>query len=126
MAATVLTINTIDTEATLTQTFEDMHDADGGKFKNTGREFVALHNSHAEDSATATLVAEYTSLKVPDIGNVTKANIAVSLAAGQTKIIGPLPRHVFNDADGNVQINVGGTAAAALQALVFKSADLRA
>ncbi len=124
MASTVLTVNTIAVEGVPTQAFEATHDTDGAKFRNTGKEFLAIQNSGA-DNATATIVAEETALVVPDIGNVTKANIAVALTTGQIKIVGPLPRHVFNDADGNVQINVSGAGAADIKVLVFKSAVLR-
>lgn len=121
MPATVLTIKKLAVETPQALSFEAVDNVDGAVYKNSGKEFLALTNS-GEDAATATIVAQKTSFVSPDLGIVSKSNIEIALAAGATKIIAPLPRQIYNNAEGNVEIEVGGTGAADVEATAFVSA----
>lgn len=122
MAKTVLTVKKFVTETPQTVTFDALHDTDGGVFKNTGEEYIMLKNADAEDAGTITIPAQIPELEVKDIGKVTKSDITVALPAGAIKMVGPLPRKIFSNADGNVELNVSGVAAASLEAYVFTKA----
>ena len=71
--------------------------------------FLLLQNSHATNASTVTITAQTTSKYVPGLGTVSRADISVALSAGDIKIVGPLPRAIFNDASEYVSMTFSGT-----------------
>lgn len=72
------------------------------KFPNTGKEVIVVTNGGG-GSINVTLVTQ----KTVD-GNAV-ADPVVAVAAGVTKAIGPFQRDLYNDVDGNVNVNYSGT-----------------
>jgi len=84
--------------------------SNGNRFKNTDENvFVMFQNTHGSNSSTVTITAQTTSKYVPGYGTLTRADISVVLAAGAVKFVGPLPRNIFNDASGYVNMTYSGT-----------------
>lgn len=73
-------------------------DAGGDDFQNdsSGRIFVHAKNDDAS-SHTVTVSAEESTLTVPGYGEVSKADVAVSIPAGEDRFIGPFPRFAFGN-----------------------------
>jgi hypothetical protein len=84
--------------------------ANGNRFQNPDENvFVLLQNTHATNSGTVTITSQHTSTYLPGFGTISRADISVSLAAGDVKIVGPLPRSIFNDASEYVNMTISGT-----------------
>lgn len=93
-------------------TVQDLSDEDGGaisfanaaaggdKFVWDSRAFVVLRNNDAS-AKTVTVNAAYTAVKDDRYGELTRSNIVLSIAAGATAIIPPLPIPFRNAADAN-------------------------
>lgn len=74
-------------------------------------------NNGGVGSITATITAVQTTR--PAEGSypaMTVANIAVSVGAGATKLIGPIPT-AYNDANGNIAISYSGTTSVTVKAI---------
>lgn len=91
----LLTVQTIDRDG-LTPVLVAA-DVGGDKFVNTGKEFINVLNGSGAP-ITVTL----------DIRNTVDAQVvtdrAISVPAGGTKFIGPIPPTIYNDANGEVDI----------------------
>jgi hypothetical protein len=71
-------------------------------FTNTGGEFVHITNGHVSASRTVTFDAPGTcSFGVSAHPN---HDLVVTIAAGETRLIGPFPAGRFNDSNGRVQV----------------------
>lgn len=108
----VLTIKRLDeegvdlaVEAADTESGDTASNPDGGLF-------LYLENSSATNAATATITAVNKEFEKPDIGKVSKTDLAISLAAGEQKLVGPLPKSVYNNSSENVSIAYSGDGAA--------------
>ena len=106
---TTIPVQTIsETAAAATETAADT--ANGNRFINREENvFLRLRNSHATNASTVTITAQDTSENIPGFGLMTKANISVSLAAGDIKYVGPFPRKAFNDSSEYVNMTFSGT-----------------
>lgn len=80
----------------------------GDQFLNTGRERLIVHNGDAS-AKTVTITAQSTSATLSGYGTVTKADTALSVAAGAVAVIGPFPKPAFNDVSGYAQITYSAT-----------------
>ena len=86
----------------------------GDEFVNSGIEFIKIANTHASQAYDVTVVAQTTTIKHQNYGNLTKSNIEKEVAAGNTAYIGPFKQQAFNDTDSKVQLTYLTTAGAAL------------
>jgi len=89
-------------------------DTDGDEFRNSGIEFLKIKNNHASQAYDVTVVAQTTSVRNLDFGELTKSSIEFEVAAGNTAYMGPFKQRAFNDADEMVQMTYLTTAGAAL------------
>lgn len=69
----------------------------GDQFANTGKEFVEVDNADAAPM-TATFVTQKT------VDGQAVGDRAVTVPAGERRIIGPFDPSVYNDSNGNLQI----------------------
>lgn len=67
---------------------------DGHKFANTGEELVVVANDYTE-TVTMTVQTGGT------VGGLAIADVTVALTAGQTKLVGPFNRTIFNQPGGS-------------------------
>lgn len=99
-------------ESGLQHTFANADTANGDKFKNlSGKVFLALKNTGAS-SATVTINAIPTTKNDPELGLLTKSDPAISLGAGEEKLVGPFKKGAFNDSSADVSIEYSGAGAA--------------
>jgi hypothetical protein len=70
----------------------------GDSFVNDGRTLVAIYNAHASASRTVSFDIQ------KDVDGQDPPSITVTLTAGQTKLVGPFPTGIYNDANGLVQV----------------------
>lgn len=94
MAASALTPTTV-TRAGVAMPSTSAN-ADGNYFTNTGAEVLVVAN--AGSSITVTVVTQST------VDSLAVGDLAVTVAGATTKVIGPFPRYVYNDASSRVQI----------------------
>jgi hypothetical protein len=96
VAATVLTVYKLDrtagvliagTAATVTQ---------GDAFDNTGKEFLLVTNAHGSIDTTVSFALAQT------LDGLTAGPRTVSVVHGTSRLIGPFPASVYNNADGRV------------------------
>jgi hypothetical protein len=81
----------------------------GDSFPNTGKEWVRVTNSHADAARTVTFDAP----GVCDFHLAANAahDLAVTVAAQTTRIVGPFPIKRFNDANQRVAVTYSDSAA---------------
>jgi hypothetical protein len=75
--------------------------ADGNTFPNTGKELVVIKNASV---APITLTVDV----VAKVDDMTVADRTVTLGAGETHYLGPWPKAVYNDDNGNVKLTYSG------------------
>lgn len=110
---------------TLTETaqdfFTDADQANGNKITNpSGVMTIVARNASASDAATVTITAQNTSFEVSGYGTLTKANLVITLALGETKTVilkGTVP---WNDSSGDIILAIGGVAAADVSLAALK------
>lgn len=90
-------------------------DAAGDEWANTGYEFVQVRNASA-GVVTVTLDIRAT------LDGATVTDPTVSLAAGETKIIGPFPTGLYNDANGRARIAYSAVASVTTRVLKLPAA----
>ena len=90
---------------------------DGHKFANTGEEIVVVTNDYTE-TVTMTVQTGGT------VGGLAIADVDVALTAGQTKIVGPFNKTVFNQPGGSDYNQVYLDFNAAVTATVANSVTL--
>lgn len=69
----------------------------GDEFANDGKTFLEVANGSGS-SITVTIATQMT------VDGKAVADDAISVGAGVTKQIGPFPPHIYNDANGKVQV----------------------
>lgn len=74
--------------------------AGGDKFVWDSRAFVVIKNDDVS-AKQVTVTAAYTTIADSRYGELTRSNIVLSVAAGATALIPPLPVAFRNSADGN-------------------------
>lgn len=85
-------------------------DAAGDEWANTGQEFVEIKNGSA-GSINATLDIK------PNIDGAAVTDPVVAIAAGVTKIIGPFPPGLYNDANNRAKVTCSAVASVTIRAL---------
>lgn len=73
----------------------------GDEFSNSGKEFVIIANASV-GSITVTIVTQQT------FSGLALADQTVAVGAGVTKLIGPFPTQLYNDANARVQLTYSG------------------
>lgn len=117
-ARTALTIQT-SSETSALLNFQSANDVDGNSVANNGKVYLACKNPGAS-SATVTIPAQATSKNIAGFGVVTKADVVMSLAAGEEEIAGPFAVSAFNNSSGLMLLNYGGAGAADVDCAPFK------
>jgi hypothetical protein len=77
----------------------------GDSFANDGRTLLAVYNSHGSAARTVTIDIQ------KDVDGQDPASRTVTMAAGQTMLIGPFPTGIYNDANGRVLLTYSDSAA---------------
>jgi len=107
------------TETIVTPTFNNADTGSGDTVSNKdGKTFLYFKNPGAS-SATATITAVGTSKEVAGYGPLTKVDLAVSVNAGEEKVVGPFPNSAWNDSSGILDIQYSGAGAADIDVAVF-------
>lgn len=73
----------------------------GDSFVNTGKEFLLIKNGSG-GSITVTFVTQI------QVDGQAVGDLAVAIAAGVTKLIGPFPKGYYNDGTDEVQVTYSG------------------
>lgn len=73
----------------------------GDQFANTGQEIAVIKNGSGSP-ITVTFVTQAT------VDGQAVGDLAVVLAAGETRSIGPFPTGIYNDVNGNLQMTYSG------------------
>ena len=117
MARTEITVNTLGRSTSGTTISDVVIPADGIKFKNDGKTFLLLRNTHSSTNE-ATIVTGAT------LDGLAVSDLAITMAAGdstnQVILKGPFPTTVYNQTDGYVHVDAG--TADEIYAYAFKSA----
>lgn len=105
------TLSVVDVSETSAAIADNAADTSNGNrvLNPNGDVIFILRNTDGSNSATVTFTAQNTSTTVSGFGVVTKANNAVTLAAGAIKHVGPFPRGAFNDTSGYIQLATTGS-----------------
>ena len=98
-----LTINEIDRDGTLYAVVAAA--ATGDQFGNDGQTFVAVYNSHGSADRTVSVDVQ------KDVDGQDPPDREITVGAGETRLIGPFPTGIYNDANGRVQITYSDSAA---------------
>lgn len=100
------------TEGIVAPTANDADTGAGDKVTNhDGKTFLLLQNPGAS-AATATITAQATSVDVPGLGPMVKADLVVDVNSGEDKLVGPFPATAWNDSGGDINIAYAGAGAA--------------
>lgn len=78
----------------------------GDEFSNDGAVFIEVHNDHATDPRTVTIVTQAT----VDSQAVSDRAVIIT-AANDRKLIGPFQTAYYNDGDGMVQLTYSDSGA---------------
>lgn len=79
--------------------------AAGDSFANDGRTLLAVYNSHVSAARTISIDIQKA------VDEQDPPSRTVTLAAGQTKLIGPFPTGIYNDPNGRVLLTYSDSAA---------------
>lgn len=122
---TTLTVQQFS-ESGLKPTLSTADTAAGNNFDNSlGSTILLIQNTDATNSATVTVTAQATSESVEGFGTMTKANDAITLAAGEIWVMGPFPKDAFNDASDLVSVTYSGTGDGSLKVAALKGKELQ-
>lgn len=105
MAEVALTVQTISRSG-VAQTLTAANSGSGQEFANDGRTLLLVKNA---SGATVSVSFEYQASL--DGGLVTPGNLTAAVGDGATKLFGPFPGELYNDADGNVEVDYTGVVA---------------
>ena len=94
----------------------------GDTADNGGSTFLHIKNGGAEESLTATITAQTTSVDSSIYGDLTKASIAVG-ASGEA-FIGPFKPSAFNDGNGEIAITYSGVTSVTIAALYITASQM--
>jgi hypothetical protein len=78
--------------------------AGGDTFANEGRTFLHIANASGAD-ITVTFAAQVTSTTKPGFGTLTASNQAVTVTAGENRLIGFFEPAIFNNSSGAVAVS---------------------
>ena len=99
MARTELTAQTIDNDG-MEPSYESAN-GDGEEFANDGNVFI-----HAKNASGGAIVLTF---KTPaTVSGVDIDEVEVSIPAGEERMVGPFDPAVFNQSDGNVDLDFDG------------------
>ena len=76
----------------------------GDSALNIGGDVILHVKNGGAGTLNVTVTAQRTSKQIGGFGAMSKADIAVSVAAGAERFIGPFPTRAFNDSTGRVRI----------------------
>ena len=97
-------------EAGVTPTYESA--ASGGDVApNDGMMFVHVKNEHGSATRTITFTPSTTSVTDDTYGAISKAAIALTVAAGGDEFIGPFKKTLWNNSSGQVAITYSNSGA---------------
>ncbi|HUM37544.1 MAG TPA: hypothetical protein PLQ85_11795 [Anaerolineae bacterium] len=77
----------------------------GDQFPNDGRTLLAVYNGHGSASRTVSVNIQR------DVDGQDPPDRTVTIGAGETRLIGPFPTGIYNDANGRVQLAYSDSAA---------------
>lgn len=107
-----LTVQTVDRSG-FSLLANDVAAAGGGDyFANTGAEFLYINNAGV---GSITLTIAFASTATVDGQSATNRTVAV--ANGTEFLVGPFPTHLYNDANGRVQLTYSGVTSVTVAAL---------
>lgn len=91
-------------------------DVAGDTFQNdsSGRRFLLFRNNDTA-STTVTIAAVQNSIQIDGWGDLDKADIQISIPAGEDRLVGPLPYKAFGSAPAISYSSVTALEAAALR-----------
>ncbi len=119
-----LTVQSV-AETAATANLQAVSAPSGNKFSNQQENVLLIvQNQSVSDAATVTVTAQSTSIIDSILGVVSKANQAITLAAGAVKILGPFPKRTFNTSSGYVEFVTAGTGSSSVYALPVYSPQL--
>lgn len=107
------TLSIVNVSASGTSLADNTADtSNGDRVLNPGGDvFFIIRNTHASNSSTVTFVTPTAAPVIPGWGAVARASLAVTLAAGEVKHVGPFRSNLWNDTSGYVQLTYSGTGA---------------
>jgi len=98
----------IQEQGTADLEFVTIDDTDGGVVSNSdGRTVLLLKNDDDTDPGTFKVEAQVSTLNDQGFGVLSKQDVEVTLAAGETKMIGPFATKAFNTG-GNLVLSRAG------------------
>lgn len=107
---TVLSVQTTSEAPLDLTTLTNSDPVNGMRATNeNGDVFFFVDNPDAS-SAVITFTAQIATKEVPGYGPLTKSNLSVTLAGGESKMVGPFPARAWNDASGDILISFSGDA----------------
>lgn len=80
------------------------------------RTFVWVKNGGGSD-ITLTVTSQHTSTRAPGFGLVSKASQAITVTAGEDRLIGPFPDAAYNNSSGNVALSYSAVTSVTIAAL---------
>lgn len=83
---------------------------------NDGKTLLYVKNDNA-GSIDVTITSEVTSKTIVGYGDVTFSDVVVSIPAGEERVIGPIPKTRFNDANGEVTVSYDEISSVTIAAL---------
>ncbi len=78
-------------------------DSAGDTFANDGRNYLLVQNN-GSSSHTVTPTLRDSQTNTPGYGDLSRTAPSISVAAGETAQVGPLPRKAFNDTSGRAEV----------------------
>ena len=96
----------------------------GDTADNGGSTFLHIKNGGAEESLTATITAQTTSVDSSIYGDLTKANASIVIVAGGEAFIGPFKPSAFNDGNGEIAITYSGVTSVTIAALYITASQM--
>lgn len=125
---TALTVQEIS-ETAFTEVFTDADQANTNSVSNpNGDVFLMLQNpTGSPGTGVVTISAGTATVEIPGFGPLTKSDLAVSLTAGEVKIVGPLQSRAWNNSSGLIILTTtgAGSASVAMKALRLKPSLIR-
>ena len=118
---TALTVQELS-ETAYTKSFSDADTTNTNSILNpSGDVFLVLENpSGSGGSATVTVSAGTSTVEVPGYGPLTKSALAVSLADGETKFVGPFQTRGWNNSSGQLIVAATGAASGSVNLKAFR------
>ena len=102
MAEVALTVYEVSRSGRV-MTLTAANSASGQEFANDGRTFLIVKNA---SGTTISVSVEYQ--EQLDGGLVTPGSLQSGVAGGASELFGPFPSELYNDGDGNVEVDYTG------------------